>query len=214
MYVRDTGSGMNEATRNRIFEPYFTTKAEGQGTGLGLSIVHDIVAAHEGGMEVETTLGKGSTFTVFLPVSRIGTGSRRLANKGPLLMGNGQRILIVDDDPSVGLVTRMTLQRSAYEPEMFTSACEALKRFEMNPQSFDLVIVDQNMPETSGLDFVRRARLLVPKLPIIMMSGRFENAEAISALEVDLLKKPFEITNLIDAVRSALDRAGKRMAQS
>jgi DNA-binding response OmpR family regulator len=84
----------------------------------------------------------------------------------------------------------------------------------MNPQSFDLVIVDQNMPETSGLDFVRRARLLVPKLPIIMMSGRFENAEAISALEVDLLKKPFEITNLIDAVRSALDRAGKRMAQS
>ncbi|MBI5767318.1 MAG: PAS domain S-box protein [Verrucomicrobia bacterium] len=205
--VRDSGCGMDEATRQRIFEPFFTTKHAGEGTGLGLAIVHDIVTAHEGGLEVSSTVGGGSTFAIYLPLTSADAVRVETAFAGPAAMGRGQRVMVVDDEPSVATVVRLTLQKHGFEPEVFTSPNAAWARFESNPARFELLIVDQNMPELTGPELVTRVRQLAPDLPIIMMSGRFENAvEAnfLHAARVAPLKKPFELVEVVVAARAAL----------
>jgi signal transduction histidine kinase/CheY-like chemotaxis protein len=202
--VTDTGSGMDEATRRRIFEPFFTTKQPGEGTGLGLSIVQDIVKAHEGGLGVESTPGVGTTFAIYLPFAQSEGDVRPVPVPPAITRGAGQRILIVDDEPSVGMVVRLTLQKSGYEPESYASPAAAWQRFEADPGSFSLLIVDQNMPEIGGVEFVGRARALRPELPVILMSGRFENTHGAAVLDVARLRKPFEIVELIGAVKTAL----------
>ena len=209
MSVSDTGAGMDEETRKRIFEPFFTTKKRGEGTGLGLSIVRDIIVAHEGGVEVESAPGKGTTVTVLIPIARGESDPQPPAVGGRLGQGAGQRILVVDDEPSVGLVARMILQRGGFAPELYTSPADAWRRFEANPEHWDLVVVDQNMPEIGGAEFVSRIRALSPRLPVIMMSGRFEDEEGLAQQGTEVLKKPFEIADLIAAVAGALER-GRR----
>ena len=203
--VQDSGSGMSEETRRRIFEPFFTTKKAGEGTGLGLSIVQDIVATHQGGLEVESVVGIGTTFVVYLPEAAI-----KAEREAPVpFVGNGdgagQRILVVDDEPSIAMVVRLTLQRSGYRPVVYSSAAAAWNRLEADPRAFDLVIVDQNMPEISGTDFARRARTLKVALPVVIMSGRFQDVGDLGTLTSGQLKKPFEITELIATVKRALE---------
>ncbi len=212
--VRDSGSGMDEVTRMRIFEPFFTTKRRGEGTGLGLSIVRDIVAAHEGGVEVESAPGTGTTFTIFMPLTRSLADPRQLADRVQQGRGSGQKVLVVDDEPSVGTIARMILQKSGYAPEPYTSPNDAWKRFEASPGSWDLLIVDQNMPEITGSEFVSRARMISPALPIVMMSGRFENDGFLPGKGIVQLKKPFEIAELTAAVKAALNPSAQPAHQS
>jgi PAS domain S-box-containing protein len=205
--VADTGCGMNEETRRRIFEPFFTTKGAGEGTGLGLSIVHDIVTAHEGGIHLESTLGQGTTFQIFLPLAGREAGGRRAPAPALPARGSGQRVLVVDDESSVAMILRLALQKGGFEPEVFTSPTEAWTRFASDPRRFDLLIVDQNMPGITGREFIARARGEVPALPVIIISGRFEHAEGqdqFGAERVTALKKPFEIVDLIGAVKASL----------
>ncbi len=212
--VKDTGCGMDEATRRRLFQPFFTTKQKGVGTGLGLSIIRDIVAGHEGGVAVETATGVGTTFRILLPWAgriiepqapvRTPTGAR----------GAGQRLLVVDDEPSVAMIIRLALQKNGFAPEVYTSPQEAWVRFSAEPSRFDLLVIDQNMPEITGPDFVLRARQLSPDLPVVMISGRFEQAVAtgpVDAQGLATLRKPFEISDLIDVVRNAL---GSRVSRT
>jgi PAS domain S-box-containing protein len=213
--VRDNGAGMDAATRARLFEPFFTTKPAGEGTGLGLTIVRDIVAAHEGGLEVESELGRGTTFFVFLPLAGVENEPGRDRARVAAPTGRGQRIMIVDDEPAVAAVARLSLQRRGFTVEAYTSPLDAWARFEASAGHFSLLLVDQNMPDLSGEEFVTRARARDARVAILMMSGRFEPAvvsETARAARAATLKKPFEIDELAAAVHGALESESRRDA--
>ncbi len=209
--VHDNGCGMDEATQRRIFERFFTTKKLGEGTGLGLPIVREIVTAHGGVLDVDSAPGQGSVFSIFLPLAL--PESRGVpAVPVPLApVGSGQRVLIVDDEPAVGKVALLTLERHGYRPELHTDPESALRSFLAAPSEFDLVITDHNMPRISGSDLIGRLRAVRPGLPAVLMSGRFSplpspesNADGSSAR----LKKPFELDELLAAVATVLGPAG------
>ena len=206
--VTDNGCGMSEEVKKRLFEPFFTTKSQGKGTGLGLSIVSDIIKSQNWRIEVASTPGAGTTFIISVPLTNAVAGSALTEERKVAQSGSGQRVLIVDDEPAVGAVVRLTLERSGYLPELYSSPSAALDRFKESPGRFALVVVDQNMPELSGAELVGRIRSISPSQPVLLMSGRFGSSEELDVAGVDFLKKPFEIPELVAAVSTAL--AGSR----
>ena len=208
--VSDTGCGMSPEVIARIFEPFYTTKRPGEGTGLGLSVVREIVATHEGTIKVDSTPGKGTTFTLSFP-AWIGEppGGALPSGTAGARPGQGQPILIVDDDHTVADVARVALARAGYSPESAASAQEALRKITQAPGRYALVIVDLWMPDETGAELADRVRALQPALPLIIMSGRFEQTSLIGDERLPLcalLKKPFEIDELIDTVNAQLAR--------
>jgi signal transduction histidine kinase len=168
--VSDTGSGIPPQVLDRMFDPFFSTKGVGEGTGLGLSLVHGIVADLDGAIDVRTTLGRGTTFTIWLPIAGEATvPSGEIATEVP--QGHGQTVLIVDDErPLVALAEEM-LAELGYEPIGFSSSKAALQAFREAPQHFDIVLTDETMPEVIGTDLAHEIRLLRPDIPIVLMSG-------------------------------------------
>ena len=172
IWVRDNGVGMDDVTRLRIFEPFFTTKAKGHGTGLGLAVVYGIVGQHRGMITVESRLGHGSTFHLHLPVSdqpEEPLPKARLPVGGTA--GSGGRVLVVDDDEVVGLVTQSLLEREGYHVQRHGKAREGLFSVISDPCDFDLVITDLSMPDLSGLELAAELARIRPALPVILMSG-------------------------------------------
>jgi PAS domain S-box-containing protein len=177
LMISDDGPGMDATTRAKIFEPFFTTKPVGEGTGLGLSVVHGIVQAHEGAIIVDSTLGKGTTFTLYLPVAPL--DARRHGECGQfatpatpaLTLGGRRHILYLDDDEAlVDLVTRL-LERNGYRVSSYIDQSAALAVLRADPSSFDLVVTDFNMPGMSGLDVAREVKLIRADLPVVVVSG-------------------------------------------
>src|SRR5262249_29134212 len=152
--VADDGGGIPREIIDRIFDPFFSTKEVGIGTGLGLSLVHGIVMDLGGAMDVSSAPGAGSTFTVFLP--RAGDAVETTGNHAPTLpSGNGESVLIVDDEELlVGLAIR-TLEEIGYVPLGFTSSAAALAAFRDDPARFDVMITDERMPGLSGSALIR-----------------------------------------------------------
>ncbi|HSN31610.1 MAG TPA: ATP-binding protein, partial [Ideonella sp.] len=173
-WVADTGSGMDAATRAHIFEPFFTTKPEGQGTGLGLAMVHGIVAAHSGVVTVDTALGHGSTFHVYLPLVHPDDAAspaepQALSAAPP---GQGQHVLYVDDDEVMVLLAEQLLRHLGYRVSGFHDPREAVAAVRERGGEFDLVVTDYNMPAMSGLDVARAVAEAQPGLPVVIGSGR------------------------------------------
>ena len=168
--VADSGTGIAPQVLERMFDPFFSTKEVGVGSGLGLSLVHGIVANVGGAIDVATELGKGTTFTVYLP--RNGDAvAKPVDERRPLPRGAGQRVLIVDDEePLVALATR-TLEELGYAPVGFTSSSAALAAFRADPQRFDAVITDERMPGISGSSLIREVRGIRDSIPVVLMSG-------------------------------------------
>ncbi|HYJ42168.1 MAG TPA: PAS domain S-box protein, partial [Steroidobacteraceae bacterium] len=168
--VADTGTGIPPEIADRIFDPFFTTKDVGTGTGLGLSLVHGIVTELGGAIDVASTPGAGSTFTIYLP--RCGDAAESVdAREADLPRGRGQRVLIVDDEePLVQLASR-TLEELGYAPVGFTSSSAALAALRAGPQHFDALITDERMPEMSGSELIREVRGMCGPMPIVLMSG-------------------------------------------
>ena len=198
--VSDTGSGIPSQVLERMFDPFFTTKGVGQGTGLGLSLVHGIVADLDGAIEVRTTVGRGTTFTIWLPISGEATvPSAEVARELP--RGHGQTVMIVDDEkPLVALAEEM-LAELGYEPIGFSSSVAALEAFRAAPQRYDIVLTDETMPELVGIDLGREIRLLRPDLPIVLMSGYsgaalHERARSVGIQEV--LRKPLQSRDIAE----------------
>ena len=178
MRVRDDGPGMDAVVQERIFEPFFTTKPKGEGTGLGLSVVLGIVQTHQGAITVESRVGQGSTFSLYLPLPaaqgmadpRSGTevqthGQVATASTPPL------RILYLDDDEALVFLVRRLLQRRGCQVSGFVSAEDALAALHADPHGFDLVVSDYNMPGMSGLDFARAVRVIRAELPVAVATG-------------------------------------------
>jgi signal transduction histidine kinase len=195
--VRDTGSGMDQATLERIFEPFFTTKPAGQGTGLGLSTVHGIVAAHRGAVDVKSQPGEGTTFEIYFPRTEPaatdpdeGEGG---ATEVPVQYGNGETILVVDDDTSLMQLAEEMLAALSYEPVGFDRSPAALGAFRADPGRFDLVLTDEVMPELTGIEFSGQVHEIRPDLPIVLMTGygRPLRSRQLTAAGVsEVIKKP------------------------
>jgi PAS domain S-box-containing protein len=172
LWVSDTGRGMDAATRERIFEPFFTTKPVGQGTGLGLSVVHGILSAHHGAISVESEPGQGSTFHLYFPLAEHAVTTDAAAQPEPAPQrGHGERVLYVDDDETMVVMVARLLERSGYQVSSFHDAQAAIAAVRTNPDGFDFVVTDFNMPECSGLDVAHELAGIKPGLPVVISSG-------------------------------------------
>jgi two-component system cell cycle sensor histidine kinase/response regulator CckA len=206
LQVRDTGTGIPPEIVNRIFEPFFTTKGVGKGTGLGLSTVVGIVRSHGGYMKVSSEIGRGSTFTVYLPA----VGGKAGNPDGDPAMpprGRGEQILVVDDEASIREATGSLLELHGYCVVLATDGKEALSAFLQHQGDVRLVLTDIMMPKMDGLALIRSVRLLAPALPIIATSGldQSQNAEELARLGVgQVLAKPFVPAQLLKAIQDAL----------
>ena len=212
VWVRDTGCGMDDATRARMFEPFFTTKPVHQGTGLGLSVVQGIVAEHHGGIDVRSAPGAGTTVSIYLPQAAsdehaaMDTVAPRHAAPG-----RGERLLYVDDDPTLVLIAEALLTRAGYEVTVFSDPHAALSALRAMPGGFDLAITDFNMPGLSGLELAVALRSVNRQLPIVITSGYVSPELRLQARALGgctLLNKeelPDEICDLVGRVLATCD---------
>jgi signal transduction histidine kinase/CheY-like chemotaxis protein len=209
--VSDTGSGIPPKVLERMFDPFFTTKGVGEGTGLGLSLVHGIVADLGGAIDVRTTVGRGTTFTIWLPIAGEATiPLTKVAAELP--RGDGQAVMIVDDEKPLVALAEETLAELGYEPIGFSSSVAALEAFRAAPQRFDIVLTDETMPELIGTDLARELRLLRPDIPIVLMSGysgaqMHERARAAGIREV--LHKPLQSRDIAECFARVLPRTSR-----
>ena len=206
--VSDTGCGMNKNTLEQIFNPYFTTKKEGKGTGLGLSISYGIIKKLNGDIKVYSEPNKGTTFHVYIPVSSI-TKNRESEEKIDIAKGT-ERILLIDDEESIVEMGKTVLQRYGYRVSAFTSSIKALKAFEKDPASFDLLLTDMTMPDMTGDVLVQHIKHIRNNIPVIICTGFSENISNGNYADKgadEFLMKPVAIHKLIGAIRKQLDKA-------
>lgn len=208
--VLDSGHGMDEATRTRIFEPFFSTKGPSESSGLGLSMVHGIVRDHEGVITVESEPGVGTAFHLFLP-SINPAPPPAPALVPPSTPGHGEIILFVDDESSVCEANRRLLTHLGFSPVTHTDPLEALNTFQSDPHRFSAVITDLTMPRLTGLDLADRIRAIRPDTPLLLSTG-FAGTLAEGTLRErgiqSLLPKPVEIATLASALGRILANHG------
>jgi CheY-like chemotaxis protein/anti-sigma regulatory factor (Ser/Thr protein kinase) len=170
--VRDSGKGMDAATRERIFEPFFTTKEIGKGTGLGLSVVHSIVKSHRGAISVQSDVGVGSTFRVYLPAAPEGARATEPTPSALVATSmDGIRVLYVDDDDALNRLVQRQLERHGASVRVFRSCFSALDAIRADPNGFDVLVTDFNMPKMSGVGLAGEVRKLRADTPVILTSG-------------------------------------------
>jgi PAS domain S-box-containing protein len=199
--VSDTGHGIAPEVIDRIFEPFFTTKPAGRGTGLGLALVHSVVSEHKAFIEVQSDLGRGTTFTVWIPRVQVTEGMIEEAPEPT--PGKGQVILAVDDEVDVLHALEEMLAQLGYEPVGFNDSREALAAARANPRRFDAVVSDEVMPELIGTKLATELRKLNPSLPIVIASGYggagFE-ARALQAGVNRVLRKPYRMHEIAETL--------------
>jgi CheY-like chemotaxis protein/anti-sigma regulatory factor (Ser/Thr protein kinase) len=208
--VRDTGPGMARAIRERMFDPFFTTKEVGAGTGLGLSLVHGIVADLGGAIDVTTAVGHGTAIEVWLPAAGE-TAPPAATADAPVPRGNGETVMIVDDERTLVALAEEILAELGYEPVGYASSVAAWQAFRAAPQRFDLVLIDETMPDLAGTDLAREIARLRPAIPIVLMSGHRGTDLAMRAHAAgvsDVLQKPLTRSDIAVSLERAL-RAGR-----
>ena len=192
--VSDSGPGIAPDQVERIFDPFFTTKPVGEGTGLGLSLVHGIVLDHAAALDVDSRIGRGTTFTVYLPLADAKPSPMELPEKLPL--GNGETILVVDDEVALVRLAEEVLASLGYEPVGCVGATEALATFNAAPSRFDALLTDVIMPDMAGTDLARELRRQRPDLPVLLMSGYAGPSRAAQTAGYECLVKPLRAAEL------------------
>ncbi len=204
--VRDNGMGIPKRVLDRIFEPFFSTKPKGEGTGMGLAVVHGIVESHKGLITVESEVGKGTTFDIYLPTIQ-GEASVTELEQCEDRKGN-ERILVVDDEEAVTEVLTQMLEHLEYQVDSFTDSREALRVFRESPRNYDLLITDFSMPGLTGAELCERVLAIRASIPIVMITGYGQYMTTESAREIgvtELMMKPILTHDLSEVVRRVLD---------
>lgn len=205
--VRDNGTGISPDIINRIFEPYYTTKQTGEGTGLGLATVHGIVKKYGGDITVESKVGHGTTFHIYLPLVEVELTN---SDNNKLEPSTGtERILLVDDEKIIIDITQRMLERLGYIVSTKTSSLEALEVFRNNPDKFDLVITDMTMPIMSGEDLAKAIIEINPEIPVILCTGFSDKIDEAKAKESGIssfVMKPIVMNTIAKTIRDVLDK--------
>ncbi len=204
--VSDTGAGIPPAIVDRIFDPFFTTKPKGEGTGLGLSVVHGIVKSMDGMITVSSREGNGTTFSLYIPVSRDEIPDAEPSDSEKII-GGTERILFVDDEEMLIQTGKEVLEVLGYKVTGFTNSREALETFRQNPASFDAVITDYTMPQMTGYELARKIREVRHDIPIIMSSGYIDEEVELKIKDAGInafVKKPATRHDLSAALRRVI----------
>ena len=208
LIVSDTGHGMEQATLDRIFEPYFSTKEQGEGTGMGLSIIHGIVSAYNGRIMVESEKGKGTTFKVLIP--EIDTSKVNEIKEIPLtdqkLQGSGN-ILVVDDDDQVSEVLKSMLEELGYHVEAYTCSETLLQVFEQDSNHWDALITDMTMPKMTGAVLASRILSIKPNFPVVLCTGYNDTIDESRAKKMgirEFILKPVSFNDLAITMKKVL----------
>ncbi len=196
--ISDTGHGIDQNTLKHIFEPFFTTKKKGEGTGLGLAVVHGIVQSHDGCVFVSSRLGEGTVFHVYLPaLSNTEPSSPPPSTAIP--SGQGERILLIDDEPAICAAARRVAESLGYRITTFTNPLLALEHLRSHAAEYALLVTDQTMPGATGLELAATVHRLHPELPIVLTTGFAADLTELSIKPIGigkLLLKPFTTTTL------------------
>jgi PAS domain S-box-containing protein len=207
--VKDTGHGMDPATVERIFDPYFTTKKVGKGSGLGLAVVHGIVRRHQGAITVYSEVGSGTTFHMYIP--KLETKVQREDAGAPsfsIRKGRG-RVLLVDDEPALAAIGQRMLGQLGYDVVAKTSSIEALETFRSQPDQFDLVVTDFTMPGMTGASLATEVLSIRPDIPVILCTGFNEKIDEEKAGELGITEfvlKPLNMHVLQETLSRALGK--------
>jgi PAS domain S-box-containing protein len=201
---QDTGTGMPPSVQRRVFEPFFTNKPAGKGTGIGLSMVYGTVRSHAGAIELESAVGAGTSFTLYLPL-RTHDAEEPAMTTPDVVMGSG-RILLADDDDTVRDVAMRMLTQLGYEADGVSDGSEAVERITADPSRYDLVILDGNMPRLHGRDAATCIHELAPTLPLVLSTGYLETAESDLAMYgfSGSIGKPYSMSELSRLVAQQL----------
>jgi CheY-like chemotaxis protein len=210
LQVTDTGLGIPPAVRERIFEPFFTTKEPGKGTGLGLATVYTVVKSHGGFLSVESEVGRGTTFKIYLPSDPAKIASPSLHPfAGDLPRGHGELVLVVDDEFSIRHITQKTLEAFGYRVLTASDGAEAVALYAKQAQQIAVVLTDMMMPVMDGAATIQVLLRINPGIRIILASGIDSGdnvARARNAGVKDFLPKPYTAETLLKLIREVLDR--------
>jgi two-component system cell cycle sensor histidine kinase/response regulator CckA len=205
--VRDTGCGMPPEIRERIFEPFFTTKKPPQGRGMGLAVVFGIVKGHKGWIAVESEVGVGTAVHVYLPAARVPASPAAPPAAPPPLAAQGQRILVVDDEPLVRDLAANILERTGYGVVLAEDGEEALNVYRREADKIDLVLLDYIMPRMNGAQVLKELRQLDPNVRVLLSSGYHTDHEVDQLLASGaqaFVAKPYRAQELVQSVQKAL----------
>jgi PAS domain S-box-containing protein len=203
--VEDNGTGMTPEVQRRVFEPFYTNKPLGKGTGIGLSMVYGTVRSHSGAIELESHVGSGTSFTIYLPL-RLDAARESDAATPSVLTGSG-RILLADDDSAVREVATRMLQQLGYDVEVAVDGPDAVSRIAADPSHYDLAILDGNMPRLHGRDAATLIRDIAPDLRLILATGYLEpgDSERLASYGFSAaIAKPYSISDLSRVVAQQL----------
>ena len=206
--IVDTGKGMNKTLIDKIFDPFFTTKEKGKGTGMGLSVVHGIIKSNGGAIQVYSEPAKGTEFKVYLPVIKSSSKKLEIHQMKEPIQGGIERILLVDDEDAVVTMEKLMLERLGYQVTSRTSSIDALEAFRANPNKFDVVITDMQMPNMSGDKLSVELARIRPDIPVLLCTGFSEvmSEEKAASLGInDFLLKPIVMKDLSQKIREVLD---------
>ena len=205
--VSDTGPGIREEYFDRIFDPYFTTKEFGKGSGMGLAVVHGIVKSHDGFIKVTNSMPQGACFSLYFP--RTDQEVPAPIVDDPTHGLGCERLLVVDDDPSIGRMLQTFMNKQGYTTTIITSSRTAFELVQADPHAFDLIITDQTMPEMTGEDLTIKILRLRPDIPIILCTGYSNMIDELKAKDLGIKAfhmKPVSLKELAASVRRLLDR--------
>ncbi len=206
--IKDTGPGIDDQNKEKIFDPYFTTKDVGKGTGLGLAIVSGIVKKHDGFIELDTRPGEGTKFHLYLPViegsQACKPGTKKAENPAP----SSAKIMLIDDEPAILATLTAILSRQGYTIDSFENGESALNAFAKTPRRFDLIITDMTMPKMTGDKLAKEALGNRKDIPIIVCTGyneKFTETQAIGMGIKRYVQKPVSGSDLLRIIEGVLN---------
>ena len=204
--ISDTGYGMDLKTKERIFEPFFTRKEVGSGSGLGLSVVHGIINNYGGAITVDSIVGKGTTFTIYLPKHGVSTISPDKLDR-KLIRGD-EHILFVDDEPEITFMGKKMLENLGYKVTIKSDSQSALEEFMDDPEQYDLLVTDQNMPQIKGTEMAFRMKKIQPGLKVIIITGYADNLseeDMVKSGISEVILKPMVLDDFSKVIRRVLN---------
>jgi two-component system cell cycle sensor histidine kinase/response regulator CckA len=208
--VADTGTGIPPEIIDKIFEPFFTTKEIGKGTGLGLSTVISIIKSHEGFLDLQTQVGKGTSFNVYLPAANAPVPLPTAPTPPEALWGKGETVLVVDDEPAVLELTKNILTHYGYRVVTAIHGADALALYSQYAEKIKVVLMDIMMPVVDGAAAIRALRHQKPNLPCIAISGLMQSdklKEQLGGADVPFIPKPYTTEYLLENLRKCLTQA-------